>query len=223
MHNLCVRSRAEFVCVWCLFACKGYGLVTGTCPHSSTARGHLSKNSRNPASVFVLPSILSPFWPRLEGMVVGGMLGGNEQFQLPTYQKQTYMTTSGPACGVTSCCCWLRSYTCTHVHVQKDTHTIYWGKHHATTKTHNCSPVENLSTFIDFFSTATRSSFGSCFIREFFYAALMQLSLLKSRRVISLCKESKKKTFLCKSRGLRAASAEDSFITFFWPCTVTSY
>lgn len=70
----------------------------------------------------------------------------------------------------------------------KDTNCAeYRGKHHPTTKTHNCSPVENPSTFIDFSATATRSSFGSCFIREFFYAALMRPCLLKSRRVMSLC------------------------------------
>ncbi len=60
---------------------------------------------------------------------------------------------------------------CTQVHIEKETHTEctkYWGKHHPTTKTHNCSLVEDPSIFIDFFSTATRSSFGSCFIREFF-------------------------------------------------------
>lgn len=47
------------VCAAC-FACMCYGLVTGTCLHSSTARGRLSQNSPNPtgACVFCLPSPL---------------------------------------------------------------------------------------------------------------------------------------------------------------------
>lgn len=51
------------------------------------------------------------------------------------------------------------------------------------------------------FSTATRSSFGSCFIRDFFYAALMQLSLLKSRRVMSLYSVKKKQKENGKATG----------------------
>lgn len=40
--------------------CMPYGLVTGTCVHSSTARGRLSKNSHSPVVLCVLSSILLP-------------------------------------------------------------------------------------------------------------------------------------------------------------------
>lgn len=50
--------------------CMRYGLDTGTCVHSSTARGHISKNRLNPTGVCVLSSIFSALWPRLEGLEV---------------------------------------------------------------------------------------------------------------------------------------------------------
>lgn len=152
------------------FACEAHGLVTGTCLHSSTARGRLSKNSPNPTGVCVLPSILSPFWPRLEGSeaerAAGHGLWTHHAYQWKhTWPRQanhelTYLAVTdgraAPLCAGTPFV------------METDTRADHRGKHHATTKTHNCSPVENPSTFIDYSSTATRSSFGSCFIREFF-------------------------------------------------------
>lgn len=74
MHRqTCAHALMQslYACGAC-FACECYGLVTGTCLHSSKARGRLSKNSSNPTGVCVLSSIPSPLWPRLEGLEVEG-------------------------------------------------------------------------------------------------------------------------------------------------------
>ncbi len=65
MHSCRVCGRVVLVCM-----CVCYGLVTGTCLHSSAARGRLSKNNLNLMGVCALSAILFPLWPRLEELEV---------------------------------------------------------------------------------------------------------------------------------------------------------
>lgn len=133
--NLCACIHAEFLGVWCLFACACYGLVTGTCLHSSTARGRLSKNSLNPTGACVLSSILFPLWPRLERLEVEGCWADAVNGSRNCF---TCMYTHTWACGTTlgpmdiPCCCWLESYTFvyeykmhTGTYRKRDTYKLY--------------------------------------------------------------------------------------------------
>lgn len=137
-----------YACGAC-FACECYGLVTGTCLHSSTARGRLSKNSSNPTGVCVLPSLPSPPLATPGGFGGRGLLG----HRLWTVQEiasqafthisvKAHMTMSGSLCVVQTylvvadwratplSMCWY-----VHSYIEKDTHTENWCKHHPTTKT----------------------------------------------------------------------------------------
>lgn len=62
--------------------CMRYGLDTGTCVHSSTARGRISKNRLHPTGVCVLSSIFSALWRGWRWSAAGRRMGFKKLFHL---------------------------------------------------------------------------------------------------------------------------------------------